>query len=60
MFYRDPQANIFKSEVIKDPDAHTVAYFSSRGPNIILPDIIKVNVSFHLINILDTVIKFVL
>ncbi|CAL8999115.1 unnamed protein product [Prunus brigantina] len=40
---RDPQANIFKSEVIKDPDAHTVAYFSSRGPNIILPDIIKVN-----------------
>ncbi|CAL2263898.1 unnamed protein product [Prunus armeniaca] len=38
---RDPQANIFKSEVTKDPDAHTVAYFSSRGPNIILPDITK-------------------
>lgn len=42
---RDPQANIFKSEVTKDPDAHTVAYFSSRGPNIILPDITKPDIS---------------
>ncbi|KAL6275763.1 hypothetical protein ACE6H2_019364 [Prunus campanulata] len=42
---RDPQANIFKSEVIKDPAAPTVAYFSSRGPNIILPDIIKPDIS---------------
>ncbi|PQM38592.1 subtilisin-like protease SBT4.4 [Prunus yedoensis var. nudiflora] len=42
---RDPQANIFKSEVIKDPAAPTVAYFSSRGPIIILPDIIKPDIS---------------
>lgn len=38
-----------KAKVIKDPAAPTVAYFSSHGPNIILPDIIQVNVSFHLL-----------
>ncbi|TQD69617.1 hypothetical protein C1H46_044850 [Malus baccata] len=39
---RDPRANILKSEVIKDLVAPVVASFSACGPNLILPDIIKV------------------
>ncbi|KAL6204524.1 hypothetical protein ACLB2K_021791 [Fragaria x ananassa] len=38
---RDPRVNILKSEVIKNPAAPAVASFSARGPNLILPDIIK-------------------
>ncbi|CAN6567137.1 unnamed protein product [Malus baccata var. baccata] len=37
----NPRANIVKSEVIKDPTAPSVASFSSRGPNPILPEILK-------------------
>ena len=36
--------NILKSEVIKNPAAPLVASFSARGPNLILPNIIKVYV----------------
>ncbi|XP_050126190.1 subtilisin-like protease SBT4.6 [Malus sylvestris] len=36
-----PRAKLLKSEVIKDLAAPTVASFSSRGPNFILPAIIK-------------------
>lgn len=42
---RDPQANILKSEVIKDLVAPIVASLSARGPNLILPDIIKPDIS---------------
>ena len=42
LFYRNPQAGILKSEAIKDTDAPTVVSFSSRGPNHIAPDIMKV------------------
>ncbi|KAM1148723.1 hypothetical protein ACFX2B_029093 [Malus domestica] len=49
---RDPQANIFKSEVIKEPGAPTVAYFSSRGPHLILPDIIKPDITAPGVDIL--------
>lgn len=42
VFYRDPQGTILKSEAINNPAAPLVALFSSRGPNLILPDIIKV------------------
>ncbi|XP_070676439.1 subtilisin-like protease SBT4.4 [Malus domestica] len=42
---RDPQANIFKSEFVKDPAAPTFAYFSGRGPNDILNNIIKPDIT---------------
>ncbi|XP_021833692.1 subtilisin-like protease SBT4.3 isoform X2 [Prunus avium] len=42
---RDPQANILKSEVIKDLVAPVVASLSARGPNLILPNIIKPDIS---------------
>ncbi|XP_034221169.1 subtilisin-like protease SBT4.3 [Prunus dulcis] len=42
---RDPQANLLKSEVIKDLVAPIVASLSARGPNLILPDIIKPDIS---------------
>ncbi|BFG34048.1 hypothetical protein CerSpe_203220 [Prunus speciosa] len=42
---RDPQANILKSEVIKDLVAPIVASLSARGPNLILPNIIKPDIS---------------
>ncbi|ONI00108.1 hypothetical protein PRUPE_6G067700 [Prunus persica] len=42
---RDPQGTILKSEHIKDPAAPHVAFFSSRGPNLILPEIIKPDIS---------------
>ncbi|XP_048425564.1 LOW QUALITY PROTEIN: subtilisin-like protease SBT4.4 [Pyrus x bretschneideri] len=42
---RDPQGNILKSEVTKDPAAPTVLFFSSRGPNGILPDLVKPDIS---------------
>lgn len=47
LFYRDPRVNILKSEVIKNPAAPAVASFSARGPNLILPDIIKVLCMFQ-------------
>ncbi|KAK1591937.1 hypothetical protein Q3G72_016302 [Acer saccharum] len=39
---KNPQAEILKSEAIKDSDAPVVAKFSSRGPNSILSGILKV------------------
>ncbi|XP_061998353.1 subtilisin-like protease SBT4.4 [Rosa rugosa] len=42
---KDPQASISKSENIKDPAAPEVVSFSSRGPNQILPEIIKPDVT---------------
>nr|KYP40423.1 Cucumisin [Cajanus cajan] len=38
---RDPIATIFKSNEIKDTLAPKVASFSSRGPNLITPEILK-------------------
>ncbi|KAL2333303.1 hypothetical protein Fmac_014516 [Flemingia macrophylla] len=38
---RDPTATIFKSDEIKDTLAPFVASFSSRGPNIVTPEILK-------------------
>ncbi|KAM6578091.1 hypothetical protein CsatB_029928 [Cannabis sativa] len=40
---KDPRAMILKSEVTRDSSAPTVASFSSRGPNVIIPDILKVH-----------------
>lgn len=44
---RNPMARILKSETIHDPTAPSVAVFSSRGPNNISPDILKVALLFH-------------
>ncbi|CAL2237523.1 unnamed protein product [Prunus armeniaca] len=46
------KANILKSEAIKDPAAPIVVSFSSRGPNSILPEIIKSDISAPGVNIL--------
>ena len=42
VFFRNPQGSILKSETTKDAHAPVVASFSSRGPNSILEDILKV------------------
>ncbi|KAK1264567.1 hypothetical protein QJS04_geneDACA011377 [Acorus gramineus] len=42
---RNPLAKIFKSEQVLDETAPNVATFSSRGPNLITPDILKPDVS---------------
>ena len=43
IFFRNPRATILKSEVTNnDTDAPLVASFSSRGPNDIVTDILKV------------------
>ncbi|KAK9912856.1 hypothetical protein M0R45_036691 [Rubus argutus] len=49
---KDPRANILKSEDIKDPCAPVVASFSSRGPNQILPEIIKPDITAPGVDIL--------
>ncbi|XP_065878994.1 subtilisin-like protease SBT4.4 [Euphorbia lathyris] len=38
---RHPVAKLLKSEEIKDTSAPIVASFSSRGPNLIVPDLLK-------------------
>ncbi|KAM1363545.1 hypothetical protein ACFX15_027906 [Malus domestica] len=47
-----PRAKLLKSEVIKDLAAPTVASFSSRGPNFILPEIIKPDITAPGVDIL--------
>ncbi|KAL0008343.1 hypothetical protein SO802_009845 [Lithocarpus litseifolius] len=42
---KNPQASILKSETIKDAEAPTILSFSSRGPNLVTPDIIKPDLS---------------
>ncbi|WCJ20438.1 Subtilisin-like protease SBT4.4 [Euphorbia peplus] len=41
---KNPVAQILKSEAVKDSTAPLVASFSSRGPNIIVPDLLKPDV----------------
>nr|XP_004308603.2 PREDICTED: cucumisin-like [Fragaria vesca subsp. vesca] len=41
----DARANILKSEAERDDTAPVIASFSARGPNIILPEIIKPDIS---------------
>ncbi|KAF1891146.1 hypothetical protein Lal_00001287 [Lupinus albus] len=38
---RTPTATIFKSEELKDTSAPIVVFFSSRGPNLVTPEILK-------------------
>lgn len=40
--YRTPIATIFKTDETKDTISPVVASFSSRGPNIVTPEILKV------------------
>ncbi|OIW02822.1 hypothetical protein TanjilG_29598 [Lupinus angustifolius] len=40
-----PQAEILKSETINDPNAPSIADFSSRGPNVIIPEIMKPDIT---------------
>ncbi|XWS28906.1 hypothetical protein CRYUN_Cryun25bG0112100 [Craigia yunnanensis] len=42
---KQPEAEILKSETIEDSTAPVVAPFSSRGPNLIVPDILKPDIS---------------
>ncbi|KAK1379636.1 Subtilisin-like protease [Heracleum sosnowskyi] len=42
---KNPLANILKSEEIHDSEAPIVNYFSSRGPNRIIPEILKPDLS---------------
>ncbi|KAK9912826.1 hypothetical protein M0R45_036666 [Rubus argutus] len=49
---KDPRANILSSEIIKDDAAPVVASFSSRGPNVFLPEIIKPDISAPGVDIL--------
>ena len=41
-YFSNPEASIMFSETIEDMQAPYVASFSSRGPNIFNPDILKV------------------
>ncbi|KAK6271906.1 hypothetical protein POUND7_008989 [Theobroma cacao] len=49
---KQPKAEILKSETIKDSAAPMVAPFSSRGPNFIVPDILKPDISAPGVDIL--------
>ncbi|KAE9586398.1 putative cucumisin [Lupinus albus] len=47
-----PKAEILMSETIKDPNAPIVAEFSSRGPNTLVPEIMKPYISAPGVDIL--------
>ncbi|OVA17758.1 Peptidase S8/S53 domain [Macleaya cordata] len=49
---KNPVATILKTESIKDSEAPVVVSFSSRGPNRIVPDIIKPDISAPGVDIL--------
>ncbi|GLU11525.1 hypothetical protein SLE2022_282640 [Rubroshorea leprosula] len=49
---KNPVAEILRSETIKDPDAPRVARFSSRGPNVVIPDVWKPDLSAPGVDIL--------
>ncbi|KAF7833345.1 cucumisin-like protein [Senna tora] len=42
---KDPKAEILKSEAIQDLNAPSVVKFSSRGPNVKVPEILKPDIS---------------
>uniref|UniRef100_A0A7N2KNV4 Uncharacterized protein n=1 Tax=Quercus lobata TaxID=97700 RepID=A0A7N2KNV4_QUELO len=42
---KEPQATILKSEAIKDHDAPRAAWFSSLGPNFLVPEILKPDIT---------------
>ncbi|KAL5817063.1 hypothetical protein ACOSQ3_025441 [Xanthoceras sorbifolium] len=48
----NPQAEILKSETIEDSAAPVVIGFSSRGPNLLVPEIIKPDISAPGVHIL--------
>ncbi|CAK8559953.1 unnamed protein product [Lathyrus sativus] len=47
-----PEAEILKSEIFRDTSAPRVASFSSRGPNLVVPDIMKPDISAPGVDIL--------
>ncbi|CAL5195213.1 unnamed protein product [Lathyrus oleraceus] len=49
---RSPEAEILKSEILHDTTAPRVASFSSRGPNLVVPDILKPDISAPGVDIL--------
>jgi subtilisin family serine protease len=51
-FTKYPVAKILKSEIFHDTNSPKVVYFSSRGPNNLVPEIMKPDVSAPGVNIL--------
>ncbi|KAJ4829906.1 hypothetical protein Tsubulata_025135 [Turnera subulata] len=51
-YTKNPTAEILSSDVIKDSAAPAVASFSSRGPNTVMPDIMKPDISAPGVDIL--------
>ncbi|XP_054797644.1 subtilisin-like protease SBT4.3 [Prosopis cineraria] len=49
---KDPRAEIMKSEVVRDKTAPKTAFFSSRGPNLVVAEILKPDISAPGVDIL--------